>query len=882
MLQELFTNIVECNTMTKMDAALHYAKVVPIFPLIPNTKDPLIQGSWKTYKTQDEAQIRAWWTQYPDANIAMPMGGPILCSDLDRKHGEDGWASYQAIKPGEVEHPMQVTPSGGYHLIHGFVEGLINFTKKGAHGGIDMRTDGGYIVVAPSNIGDDKYQWLQGGDIVKLSGPLGGAYYEWSTASTVDRDVDMPEATPYEDLPPLEGTMLRQKHLDFLNTGLVHESYVGRSEALLGATMGLYQLALSDADVLGYLVGSQGSLQCAIEHSTERRVEVWLWKYNCIKAREKRDVAPAITVPQAFEGIEVLPDVPQLDEKKRWMSMAQNLGADDYDDAIDIYRAALQINTLYADQVANVIHESTGFRKIDVEKEAKKRNKEIALSSKVGEEVIKRGHGMPVPVGHPALNPPSAEIESWNDAVGRYIFISGDNKWFDRGTGLALGTEALNAVHGNFILSEYGEKSGMRFTDVMSARDDTLKVDIPSYWPGIHNPIIHVGNCDAVNTWRPSPMPAYSGDIGPWWELLCHLFPEEASRERIMDWMAFILQHPDVKINHALLVGGGERIGKDTAFIPFTRGIGIRNVSNVKAEMMEEKYDDQFIDVKLAVIQEIYTGGFKDAKKIENKLKVYLADPPEELLLRRLGASHVTQRNLIQLLIFTNHKEAIHVSSDGDRYLCEWSDAEKLSPEAYKKVYDWYNNDYGCEKVYGYLLSRDVSGFNPKAAAPKTEWLADIKDSNFSDMDHEVEDIVDQILQSNEKARAYKASGGDMSAANAHQWHEVLYLTPTQVANKLKDSSFRITPRLAATIMTNLGYSRLDGYSSNHRHRVPREFVGDAIIGGPNVSRFKTSTKVAVFLIEGDREEARSPTPEEVVLGLCPSHLINDYLTSLH
>lgn len=887
LLQELFTDVVKINQMSKLDAALTYAKVLPVFPLIPNTKDPLIQGSWKEYKTQDEAQIRAWWTQYPDANIALPMGGSVLCSDLDCKNGEDGWSSYQTVEPGEVTSPIQQTPSGGFHVIHGFVEGLINFTHKGQMGGIDLRTTGGYIVVSPSIIDGASYTWIQGGPITTLNGALGGAYYDWSTESAVDRDLDMPEPTPYDQLKPLEETLIRQKHINFLNDSVIHDSYIGRSEALLGATGALYQLGLSDADVLGYLVGSQGSLACAESHSTERRAEVWLWKYNCIKAREHVNITPEHTASIAFDGInvtqtaDVLPDVPAQSEKDRWINIAKNLTQDQHEDAIEVYRAAHQINPLFADQIANIIHESTGFRKSDIEKQGKKIAKDIAKTMRLADETPVRQSGMGLPEGHPVLSKAPLSVESWTDAVGRYVFIKSDNKWFDRHTRLCLTTEAINATHADTIATLTDPDERLRFTDALSMRHDTLKVDVQSYWPGQRQTLIHVGESDAVNTWKPSSLPMYSGDITPWWELLCHLFPNEDSRDRIMDWMAFVLQHPEIKINHALLIGGGERIGKDTVFIPFIRSVGIENVSNIKAEMLDEKYDDMFINVKLAVIQEIFRSGFKDAKFIENKLKVYLADPPEELLLRRLGAKSVIQRNLIQLLIFTNHKEALHISSEGDRYLCEWSDAGKLSPDDYTKIYNWYNHEYGCEKVHGYLMSRDVSHYKPKAAAPKTIWRDDINTSGKSDLDHVVEDIIDQFLQANEKARAHIGKGGVATIADYHLYHEVLYVTPAQILEKLPDH-FKATSRTISTIMGQLGLKRIDGTTSDHRHRIPREFIEPMFSGAQGPDRFKGTIKSTVFLIDSTRVDCLTPTPEALRLGLCPSHLVNDYLTSLN
>src|SRR4051794_26217342 len=52
--------------------------------------------------TRDHAQIRAWWTQWPDANIGIATGAyddqvHLIGIDLDVKDGRDGVRSFQAL-----------------------------------------------------------------------------------------------------------------------------------------------------------------------------------------------------------------------------------------------------------------------------------------------------------------------------------------------------------------------------------------------------------------------------------------------------------------------------------------------------------------------------------------------------------------------------------------------------------------------------------------------------------------------------------------------------------------------------------------------------------------------------------------------------------------
>jgi hypothetical protein len=45
--------------------------------------------------------------------------------------------------------------------------------------------------------------------------------------------------------------------------------------------------------------------------------------------------------------------------------------------------------------------------------------------------------------------------------------------------------------------------------------------------------------------------------------------PDRREREHIFDVMAFKLQNPRIKINHAVLIAGDQGCGKDTLWAPF-------------------------------------------------------------------------------------------------------------------------------------------------------------------------------------------------------------------------------------------------------------------------------------------------------------------------
>jgi hypothetical protein len=155
------------NIRTLNEAATSYAdNQIPVFPLIPNQKRPLTQSGFKD-ATTDISVNNDWWTRFPDANIGMPTGAvsAVFVLDIDIKNGVDGNKSLMELENEYGALPetlVQITPSGGRHLLFRCPNGGIN-TRTGLAPGLDVRGDGGYIVIAPSCIDGVSYQFSNWG-----------------------------------------------------------------------------------------------------------------------------------------------------------------------------------------------------------------------------------------------------------------------------------------------------------------------------------------------------------------------------------------------------------------------------------------------------------------------------------------------------------------------------------------------------------------------------------------------------------------------------------------------------------------------------------------------------------------------------------------------
>lgn len=114
-------------------------------------KHPITANGFKD-ATLDHEQIRAWWTRHPNANIGVPTGAAsgMVVWDEDPRHGGDASVAGLEVKharlPGTV---TQRTGGGGRHRCFAHPGGTVK-NRTGVLPGIDIRGDGGYIVVAPS------------------------------------------------------------------------------------------------------------------------------------------------------------------------------------------------------------------------------------------------------------------------------------------------------------------------------------------------------------------------------------------------------------------------------------------------------------------------------------------------------------------------------------------------------------------------------------------------------------------------------------------------------------------------------------------------------------------------------------------------------------
>jgi len=235
------------------------------------------------------------------------------------------------------------------------------------------------------------------------------------------------------------------------------------------------------------------------------------------------------------------------------------------------------------------------------------------------------------------------------------------------------------------------------------------------------------------NRWRDARPAFGSGDVTPWLEHCKTLVPNAEELEHIFDVMAFKVQHPETKINHAVLHGGDQGSGKDTMWAPFIWAVCGEHLKN-RGLLDNDTMSSQFgyaLESEILILNELKEPDAKERRALANKLKPIIAAPPEMLTVNRKGLHPYQMANRVFVLAFSNDPVPISLDSQDRRWFCVWSHAPRMSAQAAEKMWKWYKAG-GFAAIGGWLSRRDVSAFNPGAAPMMTEFKMNLVEHGMS------------------------------------------------------------------------------------------------------------------------------------------------------
>lgn len=787
-----------------IDWAIYYRKLgLAVHPLHPGQKRP-IHAEWTTLPVPSVEQIPGMFTSRD--NLGFRPGAwsrvgdrAIVVIDVDIRREDavaPAMAAVTAFLGGDITaYPRVQSSQRSMHLYATVRADSVPESRTVAksveqyHCTVTGRTrrvwevsymaTGSNIVLPPSINPDSgtRYTWV---DSPPQNGipPLPETALASLSAPRVahHRVEDQPDILPEADLPAISTLLLSASQKRSLVQG---ESYLltgDRGEAIMGLASLLLLQGLDRQVVLSLLYhNAPGQIAQEPPHSA-RDPATWLWRYGMCKVLSHETDTAYQTYQRRRNPVANEEGEGEEDEWEVLLDQTRKCSPLDPDRAVLLYHNAIKTyGALRGAMVADILRD-LGFPTTALKADAKLRGKELSRLARQQSqpEAPSYPHGDAwLDPAHPMYT--GIFTSPWDAVVARYIFLPNNNQWFDLHTRMTIKPAGLDmklAHDIRHLLAADGVDMdeiprNPRATEYLVNRPNLVEVDGETFYPGVEGPIVEWEGLHYLNRWQRPQIdlsePVGDSRVRTWLDHVARLFPSDADREALYDWLAYVVQHPEEKINWQLVVGGTSGCGKDTIWNqPMRWAIGDRYVSDVPFSEISTPYHEWRSDKKLVIVQESTQNKRTDWVALENELKSICAAPPESLPINLKYGGKSAIPNKLALIFTTNHRDGFLVEGMR-RYHFLWTDAPARSEQYFDDLYAWLEGG-GAQSVARWLYQRNLTPrFSPKHPPARTEWGESVIYAGVSPTQKKIRDAVDVMT----------AQGRD-------------YVTPEQIRDYLK------------------------------------------------------------------------------------------------
>lgn len=297
--------------------------------------------------------------------------------------------------------------------------------------------------------------------------------------------------------------------------------------------------------------------------------------------------------------------------------------------------------------------------------------------------------------------------------INRYAYVQSLNQMWDLEKSLPVEKDVFNNLHCSEVKQPW---------KTLTEHPDLRKVDRLTYAPG--EPVFCKEKSydsdvmmDCLNTYCPSGVEPEEGDVAPFVDLLSEVLDHHPDAiKHVTSFFAHMVQNPQERINHALVLQGEQGIGKDSLIAALEKLVGRHNSIQVTLQHVESQFNEWLFGKQLVVYQEMLAPG---RRGIYNRLKTYITDPFHTVNVKMTKLQRIPNR--AAYIFLTNYKHALSIDPT-DRRLWVWfSKMQPRSPSYFKNYYMWLNDPRSPGHLLDYLLKYDISDFKPAAPPPMTD-----------------------------------------------------------------------------------------------------------------------------------------------------------------
>lgn len=252
------------------------------------------------------------------------------------------------------------------------------------------------------------------------------------------------------------------------------------------------------------------------------------------------------------------------------------------------------------------------------------------------------------------------------------------------------------------------------------------------------------------NTWPGWGTKPVKGDVSMFLRVVDNLFdacdvpPTEikAAKKWFLQWLAFPIQNPGVKMFSMAVLLGAPQIGKSLLVSMVSRVYGA-NFHQLSTNDLTSQFNGWAAHVQFALGDDII-GSDKRAHATEFKTMI----TRDWAVINEKNIPAYKVRDCINYIFTTNEYDAFFMDDDDRRNFIWHCMGEKIPLAEGKAIRSWVDSEEGGNALHHYLLNLDLTGFEHTPAMMTTAKLS-MTDLGKSDLDlwcRRLSDTPDQVL----------------------------------------------------------------------------------------------------------------------------------------
>ena len=304
--------------------------------------------------------------------------------------------------------------------------------------------------------------------------------------------------------------------------------------------------------------------------------------------------------------------------------------------------------------------------------------------------------------------------EYTNTFIDRIAYMMKQKKYYDLEDKEMYDAEAIDVKYSKFFDGKY---TPLKYWKLH--KDSKVCVDF-TYKPNDQNRFVHVNKKLMINVYEKNDLvPDSKVDTDIFWSLLKHVIPHDDCREHFLNWYAFPVQNPGVKIRHAVIMQSDEfQLGKGSLFDLHRDMLGTGNTRKIELAEALDKGKNYLLNYQTVLIDEAKSSGsWTEKAQLINTLKTIITEG--SIGVRQLYKEYSEQDTCTNYWINTNYKDAFPLPKNEVRYFVYFSPAKRNQQMLDEFHLQRLQNNLAAG-VLAELMDRDLSKFNPLAPAPHT------------------------------------------------------------------------------------------------------------------------------------------------------------------